>query len=312
MREALRPRTTNEVAEILGGASTPVTTGYGPDCFVPPCDGRLHMDLSELTGIVDYSPKDQVVTVRSGTRVNHLSKESKLDMGLNDYVPREPSINEVLAEEGQCLPFLQTPGVNRSLEKELLLTESHVGFVCGYGLPHLRENWHGSWRDWILGAKAVLADGTVFKSGSQVVKSVAGYELHRMLVGSCDTLAIVVELTLRTVPIESVWQPAPLLGPVTAALREEIAIQRVLRSDFSAAVESVSEHLALADPGTCTLWVKLSEGMELKRFPHDWIRVRSPFRPEFGVDAAQSHFMRRAKQVFDPEERLNLGAMVVV
>lgn len=309
---ACKPKSIDEVATALRDSSLPVTTGYGNECFVVPCEDRLHIDLSDLSGIVDFSPKDQVVTVLVGTPVNHLSEESKLDMGLDGYVPRSPSINEILANHGQCIPFLPTRGVSRTVEQELLLTESTIGFACGHGLPHLREHWNGTWRDWVLGTRAILADGTAFKSGSKVVKSVAGYDLHRLLVGSSDTLAILVEVTLRTVPVESVGKPAPIVGPVQAALREEVAIQRVLRTDFEAALSLAGDHLILADRGTCTLWTKLSEGIELRRFAYDWIRCRNPYRPEFEVDPVQSHFMRRAKANFDPDNRLNIGAMVIV
>lgn len=312
MNVTCRPKTVEEVSQLLRESDLPVTTGYGNDRFVPCCEDRLNLDLSDLVGVVDYSPKDQVITVRAGTRVNWLAAESKLDLGLDGYVPREPSINEVLAAESQCLPFLPTAGVGRLVEQELLLTESAIGFACGNGLPHLREHWNGTWRDWIIGAKAVLSDGAVFKSGSKVVKSVAGYDLHRLLTGSCDTLAILVELTLRITPTGAIVHPTPIIGPVESALREEVALQRVLRTDFEAAVESVGEHLVLADPGSCTIWARISEGMELRRFACDWVRIRNPYRPEFEIDAAQSHFIRKAKQVFDAGERLNNGAMVIV
>lgn len=308
----LKPKSVEELAEALRETSLPVTTGYGVDRFAPPCEDRCHLDLSELSGVLDFSPKDQVVRVLAGTKVNHLGDESKLDLALENYAARTPSINEVLAKEGQCLPFLPTPGLDRLIEQELLLTYSCIGFACGMGFPHLREHWNGTWRDWVLGAKAVMVDGTEFKSGSGVVKSVAGYDLHRLLIGSCDTLAILAELIFRTTPIESVVLPLPIVGPVRAASREDVAIQRVLRTDFAAAVDLAGEHLVLADPATSTIWVRLSEGMELRSFAYDWVRTSNPYRPEFRVDAVQSHFMRRAKGIFDPSERLNTGAMVIV
>jgi len=54
-------------------------------------------------------------------------------------------------------------------------------------------------RSLLLGMTAVLADGTTFRSGARVVKSVAGFDVHKLLIGSRGTLfaATLLHLKLR-------------------------------------------------------------------------------------------------------------------
>ena len=57
-------------------------------------------------------------------------------------------------------------------------------------------------RSTLLGLEAVLGDGTLFRSGARVVKSVAGFDVHRLMVGSRGRLfaAVVLHLKLRPRP----------------------------------------------------------------------------------------------------------------
>src|SRR5205085_1699000 len=56
-------------------------------------------------------------------------------------------------------------------------------------------------RDWVIGARAVLGDGTAVRSGGRVVKNVTGYDLTRFWGGTFGTLAAIVELTLKLTAI---------------------------------------------------------------------------------------------------------------
>jgi FAD/FMN-containing dehydrogenase len=55
-------------------------------------------------------------------------------------------------------------------------------------------------RTLLLGAEAVLADGTFFRSGARVVKSVAGFDVHKLAVGSEGRLFALTRLHLRLKP----------------------------------------------------------------------------------------------------------------
>ncbi len=72
---------------------------------------------------------------------------------------------------------------------------------------------YGSLRDLIIGMTIVLADGTIARSGGKVVKNVAGYDLHKLMIGALGTLGIIPEITFRlpSIPrhVQSFTSPAP-------------------------------------------------------------------------------------------------------
>jgi glycolate oxidase FAD binding subunit len=56
---------------------------------------------------------------------------------------------------------------------------------------------YGGLRDLIIGMTIVLADGTIAKTGGKVVKNVAGYDLHKLMIGAFGTLGVVTSVNFR-------------------------------------------------------------------------------------------------------------------
>ena len=59
---------------------------------------------------------------------------------------------------------------------------------------------YGTTKRYVLALELVLPTGEIVRSGSKAVKSVVGYDLTQLVVGSEGTLAIVTEVTLRLIP----------------------------------------------------------------------------------------------------------------
>jgi glycolate oxidase FAD binding subunit len=56
---------------------------------------------------------------------------------------------------------------------------------------------YGGLRDLIIGMTIVLADGTIARTGGKVVKNVAGYDLHKLMIGAFGTLGVVTSINFR-------------------------------------------------------------------------------------------------------------------
>lgn len=124
-------------------------------------DVEAQVAMIAIAGVLDLRPPDLTCAVRAGTSV--------------------VEFQSALAEHGFCIP-----------------TTDSVGTVGGAYMAHQGS---GAWRDWTIGATFMLADGTVAKSGSHAVKSVAGYDVHRFMAGTRGSLAICLELILRLYPL---------------------------------------------------------------------------------------------------------------
>ncbi|PJA14887.1 MAG: FAD-binding oxidoreductase [Elusimicrobia bacterium CG_4_9_14_3_um_filter_62_55] len=89
-------------------------------------------------------------------------------------------------------------------------------------------------REAVLAMKLLLPTGEVVEVGSKVVKSVAGYDVAKLLLGSWGTLAIILEVTLKLlaarpdIPNEFPIPPKPTPGPVFARLQNAFDPHRLL------------------------------------------------------------------------------------
>jgi glycolate oxidase FAD binding subunit len=170
-------------------------------------------------------------------------------------------------------------------------------------LPHFFAGQFGSWRDWVLGMTVVVADGTIVKTGSKVVKSVAGYDLHKLFIGARGTLGVIVDVTLRTHPLKAI---ASLQNGLPKANFTGNCdwIQRTNRTDF----DPTRAGEAYADSESSTLWTKLAPSETLHRFPGDWVLRSNSGNDNIQVlNPAERSLMLRLKQKLDPTSKLNPG-----
>jgi glycolate dehydrogenase FAD-binding subunit len=155
------------LALVVRGAGT--RQGWGR----PPrrCDAVL--DTRRLRGVVEHAPGDLVCTVRAGTPLAELRDALATAPGHRQWLPLDPP----------------QPGGG---------TVGGVVATAAAGALRVR---YGTARDLVIGARFVLADGTVGHSGGRVVKNVAGFDVVRLLVGSLGTLAVITEVTVRLHPV---------------------------------------------------------------------------------------------------------------
>lgn len=104
---------------------------------------------------------------------------------------------------------------------------STIGGNIATNAGGLRCAKYGVTRDSVLGLEAVLADGTVVRTGRRTVKGVTGYDLTALLTGSEGTLAVITSATLRLRPVPVATATlAAYFDTFEAAAEASYAIQR--------------------------------------------------------------------------------------
>jgi hypothetical protein len=283
---AVRPDSVEALAEVLRAPGSWRLVGRNSQAAyrLPADTHAATLDLSGLSGIVEFQPNDQVVVVRAGTPIEE--------------------VQHALHQRGQCLPIVEW----HDGWSHLNAAGGSIGGAVSMALPEYLDGECGTWRDWVLGMTVVRADGTIAKTGSQAVKNVAGYDAHKLFIGARGTLVAIAEVILRTYPVKSLPQPQVRWHDGVKA--PSMWIQRTLASDFEEACRHSTGYTGGDFPSSSTLWRMVPPEESLRRFPGDWV-VRSGcgadnLRIE---DATLAHYMRRAKEILDPHCKLNPGEM---
>ena len=81
---------------------------------------------------------------------------------------------------------------------------------------------YGSLRDLVIGMTVVLADGTIARTGGKVVKNVAGYDLHKLMIGGFGTLGVITDVNFRLHPVEEHVHSWTISAPNAAELAEPL------------------------------------------------------------------------------------------
>ena len=161
---------TLRMASERGYTVIPRGGGTKMDFGHPPSRADIVVSLERMNRIVAHEPADQTATVEAGITM------AGLQAGLG--------------KQGQFLPLDPPHGDAGTLGGALATNASGV----------LRTSF-GTARDLVIGTRVVQADGTVVRSGGQVVKNVAGYDLNKMYIGSLGTLGILAEVNLKLQPL---------------------------------------------------------------------------------------------------------------
>lgn len=104
---------------------------------------------------------------------------------------------------------------------------SGIGGNIGTNAGGLSGVRYGSTRDNVLGLKVVLADGRLLELGGRTSKQAFGYNLTQLFIGSEGTLGVIVEATVKLLPLPlskplmglAFFADMPTLAQATSALR---------------------------------------------------------------------------------------------
>jgi glycolate oxidase FAD binding subunit len=286
----MRPSTAAELASIVRDAHDRNTglrvvardTWTGRRASVAPLATAL--DVSALTGIIEYVPGDLTLTARAGTTI--------------------AEVEAATAAHGQWCPLMPWGGDDGTLGATFS-TATHGPCSAQLGSP----------RDIAIGVEFVDGTGALVRAGGRVVKNVAGFDLTRLLVGSWGSLGVITEMSvrLRARPaVDESWSVAIAgdaarkraedfrRGPVAPLAMEEFEGRTLIRLGgnpaFVAAAREIVRGLGAAEPCDSGIWTRVRRADPKPRGP-------------LATSAIGDPLSTRVKKQFDPRHILNPGIM---
>ncbi len=172
---AVWPVNTEQIAAILKLANqekfpvTPRGAGTSLAGLAVPEQGGVILDLGRMDKIIDINIEDRLAVVQPGVVY------ADLDRALSPYgffFPPDPASASVCTLGGNVA--------------------TNAGGIKGAK--------YGTTKDYVLALEVVLPDGRILHTGSKCMKSVSGYDLTRLFVGSEGTLGVITEITFKVNP----------------------------------------------------------------------------------------------------------------
>ena len=235
------------LAASAAGKPLRLRGGGTKDWYGQQFDGEV-LDTRAYAGIIDYEPTELVITARCGTPL--------------------ADIEAALAARNQMLAF----------EPPHFGPGATVGGVVASALSGPRRASAGALRDFVLGAVLMDGHGERLAFGGQVMKNVAGYDVSRLLAGSMGTLGLILEVSLKVLPLPlreatlrlacaeiaalrllNEWAGQPL--PISASCWHD-GVLSVRLSGAEAAVSAALQSLGgelLAPDDAAAFWLSLRE-----------------------------------------------------
>ena len=170
-----RPSSEDALCEIIAGADRDGTAvfpwGGGTRMHIGNFPQRrgIVVDTRNLNRVVSHNSADLTATFQAGITLQ--------------------TVSEVLGQAGQILA-IDPPLPHRAT----------IGGVLATGISGPTKWQFGHLRDTVIGMKIVQPDGTIAKSGGQVVKNVSGYDMSRLHIGGLGSLGLILEASFKLTP----------------------------------------------------------------------------------------------------------------
>ena len=231
--------------------------GGSKDFYGQTLEGEV-FDTRAYAGIVAYEPSELVITACCGAKLTE--------------------IESAMSEHRQMLAF-EPPHFGEA---------ATLGGMVAAGLSGPRRQAAGALRDFVLGVKIMDGRGEALAFGGQVMKNVAGYDVSRLMAGSLGTLGLILEASLKALPLAAAeaslrlelpedkaiaqlnrWGGKPLPISASAWTGGELGVRL---SGAAAAVAAAREKIG-GEP---------IDAAQAERF---WAGIREQTDPFFGNDA---------------------------
>jgi glycolate oxidase len=277
----VRPTTVEHVQKILVFANSqkiPVVargSGSGMSGQAVPISGGIVMDMKRLNRILEINLEDCYVTVEAGVV--------------------DDDLNRALKPYGIMYPV--APASSRV---------ATIGGEIANNASGVRSVKYGAVRDSILGMKVVMANGALISLGCKTRVEASGYQLDRLMVGSEGTLGIIVEATLKFVPIPKFrcmgvanFNDLEDAGKTIAAIMASGTQPSLLELMDNVAITAVNKTMDLGLPDVEAILMFEADGMVKEAVEFEINKMKKICKENRGTGITTS---------YDPKERTKLFA----
>jgi glycolate oxidase len=282
----VRPETTAQVQKIMRYANEaliPVIArggGSGMCGQTVPIQGGIVLDMKGMNKILEINLKDVYCRVEPGV------VDDDLNLALKQY--------------GVFYP--PTPASSRI---------ATIGGEIANNASGVRSVKYGATRDAVLGMKVVLPSGDLVSLGARTRVEASGYQLHKLMVGSEGTLGIVVEATLKFVPIpefrcmgvanfDSLKDAGDAIGSIMASG----AIPSMLELVDSVAIKAVNKTMDLGLKEVAAALIFEADGMVKEAVDYEIDKMKAICQKHNGQDIISSYDPKERAKIFMGRKKL--------
>jgi len=282
----VRPKTYKHVQEVVkyaNGAKIPVVSrgsGSGMSGQAVPIQGGIVLDLKGLNRILEINLADVYCRVEAGV--------------IDD------DLNRALKPYGVLYPV--APASSRV---------ATIGGEIANNASGVRSVKYGAVRDSVLGMKVVMANGDLVNLGAKTRVQASGYQLDRLMVGSEGTLGIIVEATLKFVPIPKYrclgvanFKKLEDAGNAIAAIMESGAQPSLLELMDNVAITAVNKAMDMGLPDVEAILMFEADGMVREAVEYEMNKMKEVCKAKKGTDITSSYDLATRTKLFAGRKKL--------
>lgn len=282
----VRQKTVEEVQKIMRYANKnkipviPRGAGSGMSGQAVPISGGIILDMKRMNRILEINPEDVFCRVEPGVV--------------------DDDLNRALKPYGMFYPV--TPASSRI---------ATIGGEIANNASGIRSVKYGAVRDSLLGMKIVLANGELVTLGANTRVEAAGYQIERLMVGSEGTLGIIVEATLKFVPIPKFrclgvakFDKLEDAGEAICDIMSSGAMPSMLELEDNIAITAVNKAMDLGLPDVEAILLFEADGMVKESVDYEINKMKDICEKHHGFGVELSYDAKERTRIFAGRKKL--------
>jgi len=282
----VRPQTTEQIQEIMRYANSekvpviPRGAGSGMSGQAVPIKGGIVLDMKQMNKILEINIEDTYCRVETGVVDDDLNRALK-PYGV--FYPPAPASSRIAT----------------------------IGGEIANNASGVRSVKYGAVRDSVLGMKVVLANGDLVTLGAHTRVEASGYQIERLMVGSEGTLGIIVEATLKFVPIPKFrclgiakFDKLEKAGDAISEIMASGAMPSMLELMDNIAITAVNTTLKLGLPDVEAILLFEADGMVKEAVDYEIDKMKIVCEKHSGSGIELSYDAKERTRIFSGRKKL--------